>query len=300
MKAIGKQKTILSFRDDTCSSVAETLPACPRAERPGHLIASSSHLQPSAFSLQPSMSVKPPRRGGFTLIEMLVVVIIIAILAGMVLGLFKMAGTWTAKAQTNERLGKVRAAIEEFYAEYGKYPPVPTYGGTQPFGYEYPRSNTVNSAISSGPWADPSTPWSTCPTFTFGLMSFLVQRYGDEWGRGGNYHAVTVLGHLSYQEVFSMRQWEDFNASQRDRQRDVDAIRRWKVHIQDVQELDLFPHFWNVPTLGYTNFLLTVRDAWGTELKYESPPPYQAYKLSSAGPDKAFGTADDLSTGAGF
>ena len=42
---------------------------------------------------------------------MLIVVIIIAILAGMVMGLMRTASAWTAKAQTTERLSKIRAAI---------------------------------------------------------------------------------------------------------------------------------------------------------------------------------------------
>jgi prepilin-type N-terminal cleavage/methylation domain-containing protein len=239
-------------------------------------------------------------RGGFTLIEMLVVVIIIAILAGMILGLLKISGSWVAKSQTNERLGKVRAAIEEFYAEYGEYPPVPAYDGTQPFGYEYPLSNGLNSAANSTPCANNAS-WDTCPIFTFGLMSFLVQRYGDEWGRGGNYHAAGVLGTLGWSEVFNMNQWTTYNASgSSDQQRDINAIKRWKTHIQDVQELDPKSRYYVDPSHGYTNALLTVKDGWGSELNYASPPPYQSYKLWSNGPDGIPGTADDISTGPGY
>lgn len=40
--------------------------------------------------------------------------------------------------------------------------------------------------------------------------------------------------------------------------------------------------------MGGTTYMLngmTVRDAWGSDLYYYSPPPYQNYQLWSAGPN---------------
>ena len=235
----------------------------------------------------------PPPRGGFTLVEMLVVVVIIAILAGMVLGLFKVAGSWGAKSQTNERLGKVRAAIEEFYAEYAKYPPVSTEYNGQPFGYEYPITNGwADAVVANIASHDPA--WSTAPVFTFGLMSFLVPRYTD--------HAANISQKLGWNVLFNLNQWTAYNFGYggsvfNDQPRDLNAINRWKTHLEGVATFDHPAHIYG--TLGYTNALLTVKDGWGNELHYESLPPHTHYKLWSDGPSTST-TADDISTGAGY
>jgi prepilin-type N-terminal cleavage/methylation domain-containing protein len=247
--------------------------------------------QPSAFSLQPSalMSAKPAHRAGFTLIEMLVVVIIISILAGMVLGLFKIAGVWAAKSQTNERLGKVRAAIEEFHAEYGKYPPVAAkfYDGHQEFRYEHPFTNGWSSvAFQNIRTADPD--WSTAHCFTFGLMSFLVTRYA-----GHADHSSDV-----YNQLFSLSQWTEHNLSMADQPRDAAAVNRWRVHLEGVIGRHYQPQMNSIAT--YTNLYWTVRDGWGNELHYSSPRPNTSYRLWSTGPDGIDGTSDDLSTGPGW
>lgn len=251
--------------------------------------------------IQPLSSVlRPPssrRLAGFTLIEMLVVIILIGILAGMVLGLFKISGDWTAKSNTTKVLGKVRAAIEEFYAEYGSYPPVPIYGDSQPFGYEYPSSNQVENANS----AITLDNWSSAPVFTFGLMSFLVQRYNDEWQRSGDYHAASAVSvGASWNGACSMQQWKTYNATDGDQPRDKNAVNRWKTMIQDVQTLQVKAESLNGDHVQcYTNNYLTVLDGWNRELHYASAPPYQSYRLWSDG-TTTNSTADDVSTGTGY
>jgi len=251
---------------------------------------------------------KPAHRAGFTLIEMLVVVIIISILAGMVLGLFKIAGVWAAKSQTNERLGKVRAAIEEFYAEYGMYPPVPVYSIGQPFYYEYPVTNGGLKAVANGSMNFSSpVPWNSCPIFTFGLMSFLVQRCGSEWG-GLHAANIDLDSDFSSLNLFNQGQWTAYNTlvdvpgqgqARSDQSRDIAAVKRWKTHIQDVLSFGRAVHTPNSAnvnaTAAYTNLTITVLDGWNHELHYESAPPYQSYKLYAVAPD---GTV--ISTGAGY
>jgi type II secretory pathway pseudopilin PulG len=223
---------------------------------------------------------------------MLVVVIIIAILAGMILGLLKISGNWVAKSQTNERLGKVRAAIEEFYAEYGEYPPVPIYGGTQPFGYEYPITNGMSTVAAVNMTPD-------APIFTFGLMSFLVTRYT---GHADGLSAAGV-NQQAYQGLFTLPQWTSYNALMGDQPRDINAVNRWKTYL-DVATYGnpLSNNFVQGGGQGAYFFtaLFTVYDGWGKELNYSSTPPYQSYKLWSNGPDGISGTADDISTGPGY
>lgn len=249
----------------------------------------------------------PPQRGGFTLIEMLVVVIIIAILAGMVLGLVKLSGQWAAKAKTNAELGKVRAAIEEFYIEYGKYPPVPMYGGRQPFGYEYatPYGITPGNArnIASGSFS-----WEEAPVFTFGLMSFLVRRYGDP-SIDNTVHAENLAAvgvDSAYKLLLGLDQWEKYNLNNdKDQARDIKAIDRWRTFLDSPTIYGVYNKsnsaLQNMTTVlfAYTNLLLTVKDGWDQELNYSSSPPYQSYKLWSRGPPGG-STTNEISTGPGY
>jgi prepilin-type N-terminal cleavage/methylation domain-containing protein len=93
------------------------------------------------------------RRGGFTLIEMLVVVFIMALLMGLLVRNMRNSDERAKRAATENTIEKVKAAIEEFYAEYGQYPPVPVYPGDncQPIYFEFPAKYTSPPLKSGHP-----------------------------------------------------------------------------------------------------------------------------------------------------
>ena len=86
--------------------------------------------------------MKQSTKEGFTLLEMLVVVLIIVLLAGLVFRLVGAIGKSNDIAETRAKIEKVSHALEEFKAIYGKYPPVPFYHGQQQTGYEFPTEIT--------------------------------------------------------------------------------------------------------------------------------------------------------------
>lgn len=227
------------------------------------------------------------RRAAFTLVEMLVVVLLISVLAGMVFKLTGLAGDKAAKATTLARLERLKTALEEFYAEYGQYPPVPVYPDEdppQPFRYEYADEEFMDSnipiAIKSigGTWAES---WSKAPVFTFGLMSFLVTRYQG-------------YGEKGYGGTRETSQWGDHNtATSSDQPRDSAAVQRWAPILKDILHGTLSDLHTTPTGAGYTNGVVTVLDGWGREFHYESPPPHQTYRLFSGGPDCNPATASD-------
>lgn len=66
---------------------------------------------------------KQRNRRGFTLVELLVVVVIIGILAGIVLKLHTLVGERTARARSLARIENIKMCLEEYYRENGEYPP---------------------------------------------------------------------------------------------------------------------------------------------------------------------------------
>jgi len=65
-----------------------------------------------------------PRRGepGFTLIELLVVVAIIGILAGVAVGQYRRSIIKAKEAVLKENLFRMRTAINQYFADKGRYP----------------------------------------------------------------------------------------------------------------------------------------------------------------------------------
>lgn len=66
--------------------------------------------------------------GGFTLIELMVVIAIIAMLMGIVFRLGGVGGESRARAITIKRLQMLENAVSGYYATFGCYPPVPLQG----------------------------------------------------------------------------------------------------------------------------------------------------------------------------
>ena len=232
------------------------------------------------------------RRCGFTLVEMLVVVLIMALLVGLLIRTLGGAGEQSDKAVTHARVEKLKAALEEFYAEYGQYPPVPfyeegsmtyyddkghaqTYTKIQPIYMEYPMQWTGKDANLSGTaklqaWGNVAYAPPKTRLFTFGLVSFLVPRYETLTEKSEYFDGNTqVLGQTA--------QWHFFTPSPEDQKRDLNAIERWKPFLDGVISGS------ESARETHVNDKQTIVDAWDRELRYESLPPHQSYKLWSKG-----------------
>ena len=62
-------------------------------------------------------------RPGFTLVELLVVISIIGILAGLVVGLSKLASQKTKESRLQTEMNQIITAIDSYHADKGFYPP---------------------------------------------------------------------------------------------------------------------------------------------------------------------------------
>jgi prepilin-type N-terminal cleavage/methylation domain-containing protein len=66
---------------------------------------------------------RPSRSAAFTLVELLVVIVIIAILAGLLLPAINMARNSALRAQTAVEITNLASAVEAYRLRYGDYPP---------------------------------------------------------------------------------------------------------------------------------------------------------------------------------
>lgn len=66
---------------------------------------------------------RAPRTAGFTLLELMVVVALISVLAGMGVVLYRNSVVRTREAVLKEDLFRMRDAIDQYYADKAKYPP---------------------------------------------------------------------------------------------------------------------------------------------------------------------------------
>jgi len=82
----------------------------------------SSELRFLPSALCPLPSAAPRARAAFTLIEMTVVILIIAILAGFIFTAGSSTIDHARKAQAKNDVTQIVTAINAYYTEYGKYP----------------------------------------------------------------------------------------------------------------------------------------------------------------------------------
>ena len=68
------------------------------------------------------MAMEQERRQHFTLIELLAVITIIAVLAGIVIGVSNLAGTKAALGKCKSQMQQIELALEQYKSEYGYFP----------------------------------------------------------------------------------------------------------------------------------------------------------------------------------
>jgi len=92
-----------------------------------HLIVPACALSPPSGRLKVRSEYTPPgssaRSASFTLIELLVVIGIIALLAGLVVGLTAYTGTKIRENRIRAELNQLATAIEAYHAKFNQYPP---------------------------------------------------------------------------------------------------------------------------------------------------------------------------------
>lgn len=271
---------------------------------------------------------------GFTLIEMAIVICIIIILALMMFRMVGAVGKANDVAETRARLEKVGNALEEFRAIYGKYPPVPVYENAQPMGYGFPDYAGWGGHTTSGEVDmdtanrrakkvnDENPAWSKArPVYTFGLCSYFLPRFNGTAEKGPNIFVTRSRGNKRtiktkdgtekvVDDIFN--QWANFNYSSEsfngDSAHDLAAVRRILPYLDGKLGPDGRPAglgiiedcngmIFSIEYDDVTNRNYTIRDAWYQELRYESRPPYDTFKIWSVGPDGQSGTDDDIIAG---
>ncbi len=226
------------------------------------------------------------RASGFTLVEMLVVIVIVAILMGVVFQLSRGVMARNESARETACVAIFKSMIEDFHAEYGIYPPVPTYGDIQPVDFVGPfpiDGNDLTYYIAH--YAnDPDHP------FQFGLISFLVDR--SDWGQR-TFDVAKRNGNPVARD-----DWEGYN----DRIGDTGLI---KVSEKDrAFAKRVWPNLKKLASMcpwhqltpgsefdekGHTKgFHAGMVDSWWHSYVYVCEPPYTSYLIFSKGPDGAY------------
>lgn len=224
------------------------------------------------------------RRIGFTMIEMLVVVVIILILTGIIYRISAHYRHRAGRARTAYQLELMLNIMEEYYAVYGHYPPSirsgATSGGSANNAYE-DYEDRVGQNIYPPDWpyyrndplVRPLLPIYQDPS-TYGLTFYLKVQFDaglvpgverTEYQRRWRHYFDEISTPVSYQHVdFGL--YGDFDRSD-DFQGDEEG-----------------------GGLDHSNRVFRIVDPYGKDWVYvSSPPDYQSYQLYSSGPGERAG-----------
>ncbi len=245
---------------------------------------------------------------GFTLIEMLIVIVIILILSGMVLRVMKVVAQKTGTSRCRQEILQMENALAEFYSEYGQYPPGVSTNSYKNVGYEFecnrlqPQSfvnylknhnNPTNNSDKFFPDVDVkeyADLYGTIPGYLPDMPNNRTNNYG--WGLGYNYGLVSYLWFRSAKENGWISYDYQTHWYQKDTERDKNAKRKWASYLENLT-INIGRDGWYherqsskyIGSVIYTNIVAKVMDPWGHCYNYECRPPYLSYKLWSSGQD---------------
>ena len=195
----------------------------------------------------------------------------------------------------------------------------------QPLDFEYPnpqqydeyinQAQSKYSSASSVLGIDKTkADWKSYKAFRYGLLSFLLPRLTVM----GYARSLTANNQLDYDGLtrqsdmrfLSTLQWTKYNTSSKDvasvlkqLQADEDTCGKWMpnfegllygtgardtimgVNIRAKNSADVLDLVGGYTPGDYCLLAVTTKDGWGNEFYYYSEPPYQSYRLWSAGPD---------------
>lgn len=189
-----------------------------------------------------------PNSQGFTLIELMMVVLVILMLSGMLFKLSSIIKDRSERAKATADIENIQHALNEYFAEYGIYPPVTTTA----FKYE-------DTSLQPPSMQDPG--FTNGVGYAYGLVSHLYKR--SDLAKNVNENRP------------------DWNP---DTDRDETAKARWAQYLSDISlSTGISPKEIGSGegVQSYSNKVTTIKDPWGSEYKYESRPPYQSYKVWS-------------------
>jgi general secretion pathway protein G len=127
------------------------------------------------------MTASLRRRSGFTLIEILMVVVILGVLATVIIGLFNNTTSDASTGALKDDLRGIRSALQIYYAQHGSYPTLASF-----------EAQMTKYSDASGATASAAT-----TTFTFGpyLLHMPALPVGSNRG-------ITTLTGTSYADGF--------------------------------------------------------------------------------------------------
>jgi len=127
--------------------------------------------QSSGFTL---VELPVVRKRGFTLVELLTVVAIIALLIGLVAGISSFSSRKSAASRAQADMEKIKIALEEYRAVYGRYPVNSTEDD----------STALSEALWCRPQDEGRAPFLVMPGWTNPDEDYEIL---DPWGRDYRY-----------------------------------------------------------------------------------------------------------------
>lgn len=249
-------------------------------------------------------ALKAYAKRGFTLVELLVVIVIIGILAGGIFMMTRSANTKSAEAKTISQVHAIASLLNEYKAVYGDYPLVTA---TDENGYaslnftfvankdscDACGANMNDDGVAFGlcshfvPRATTIFSWATSETNMHNYYKDMFENpdgQGDDTAFSREYRG-TKSGSSDAWEVIQDHEREDANIQQ--------IYRSWRrLKNQGL----VFEKGFSCEQCEVLRFSAGAEsDGWGHALKYRNEGG--AGEIVSAGPDGIFGTADDIVSG---
>ena len=193
------------------------------------------------------------KRHGFTLIEMLIVIVIILILSGMVLKIMTLVSRKASVSRCAHDLLQIENALAEYYAEYGQYPPGTSPDGQRNVDYEFendrlpkgwfrdsflPNHTNLNNMAEFFP--DVFVYYDYIPSYLDGIPKghqvdpkYKYDNTHGKWGLGYHYG---LTAHLWPRDVNHDPFWtgDQVHWYRKDTERDVAVKKRWAHFLSDL------------------------------------------------------------------